>query len=237
MVASEHSKSIARIEIIAPQGEVTIHTLCLGDSAILPAVAESFNRAGRLLGRYVERDGLITIPGRSVGSVHLSAGSGSFCLAQVCIKTGLDLAQRTRREELARHIETETARWYADGEVLPPWSTLRLKIVTTVETQKLSNELPETFSGTRTLTQYAYFRTQGPPGLATLSTPIGATSPMVYNKGKATVTNGSATVDGTDVEWTSVLVGAEFHVDQDATLYRIVSVQEDPAPTDAGSSI
>jgi hypothetical protein len=49
-------------------------------------------------------------------------------------------------------------------------------------------------------------------------------SPIVYNLGVATVTNGSPTVTGTGGVWTAAMVGRQFRVGYNAPIYTIIAV-------------
>ena len=106
---------------------------------------------------------------------------------------GLDGMERLSRQEMIQRIADEFARWgNREGDVLPPWSSLRLRVTTTVDVRAHS-PLNSGFSGTRSLTQCAYFRTQGPPGLAaydlpqnhplSLAPPSGGTSAPAFKSG------------------------------------------------------
>jgi hypothetical protein len=114
---------------------------------------------------------VIEVPGRDVVSVRLDADGDPFCLTRVCVVTGIDQADRIQREEMVRHMVGALALWQADDEVLEPWSRYRLKLVTTLEVRDFPHDAA--FNTTRTITQCAYFRTEGPPGLASYSVPIG----------------------------------------------------------------
>src|SRR6185436_6147170 len=62
------------------------------------------------------------------------------------------------------------------GEVLEPHTSYRLKVVTTLQTQGMSPP-------TQPQIEFAYFRTEGPPGLTILSTPIGQHNPTEFDNG------------------------------------------------------
>ena len=69
---------------------------------------------------------------------------------------------------------TETERWKQTGAVLKPDTDYRIRIRTRIDA---AGSAP--LSGTRTVEQveYAYFRTEGAPGLANLSVPLAAPEP------------------------------------------------------------
>jgi hypothetical protein len=69
---------------------------------------------------------------------------------------------------MIRHIVEETARWSQEGEVLEPYTQYRLKAVTTLQTAEFPDRR---FNKTREQTEYAFFRTEGPPGVTALLPP------------------------------------------------------------------
>ena len=79
---------------------------------------------------------------------------------------------RDWREELERHVQQQTRFWAGEGAVFEPHTVYRLGVTTRVEARGL-DALPG-FQRTMTLVEYAWFRTEGPPGLATLSAPEGS---------------------------------------------------------------
>lgn len=82
---------------------------------------------------------------------------------------------------LVRHFEDEFVRWTQTGDVLEPHTTYRLKVKTSMKVRgegKLAGYKPEP-----TATEYAYFRTNGPPGVASLTAPAG-TDPNSLPAGK-----------------------------------------------------
>ena len=96
---------------------------------------------------------------------------GSGCVTRICGRYGPDRAAVDQVEEMAQHIVDATGVWSDVGAVLEPDTTYRVRVVTTVEAVgegELSGE-PEV---EEEITELAYFRTEGPPGLTTLSTPV-----------------------------------------------------------------
>jgi hypothetical protein len=161
---------IVRVTVTAPADQVALHRVCHGTRA-RRVIGHAFDRNGRELGAFSDANGAIDVPGRDVVSVRLDADGGRFCLTRVCVVIGIDQADRIQREEMVRHMVDELARWQADDEVLEPWSRYRLKLVTTLEVRDFPHDAA--FNTTRTITQCAYFRTEGPPGLASYSVPVG----------------------------------------------------------------
>ena len=163
--------TIVRVTVTSPADQVALHRICY-TTRERHVIGQAFDRHGRDLGSYIDTNGLIDIPGRDLVSVRLDADGDPFCLTRVCIVVGLDQADRIEREEMVRHVVDELAHWHAeDDEVLEPWSRYRLRVVTAVEVRDFPYDAA--FNTTHTITQCAYFRTEGPPGLATYSVPIG----------------------------------------------------------------
>jgi hypothetical protein len=73
---------------------------------------------------------------------------------------------------LVRHFEDEFARWSQTGEVLEPHTNYRLKVVTTMNVRG-EGQLSRYTRNERAV-EFAYFRTDGPPGVARLTPPIGS---------------------------------------------------------------
>jgi hypothetical protein len=161
---------IVRVTVTAPADQVALHRVCHGTRA-RRVTGHAHDRNGRELGSFTDANGVIEVPGRDVVSVRLDMDGDAFCLTRVCVVVGIDQADRIQREEMVRHMVDELARWQADDEVLEPWSRYRLKLVTTLEVRDFPHDAA--FNRTRTITQCAYFRTEGPPGLASYSVPIG----------------------------------------------------------------
>jgi hypothetical protein len=161
---------IVQVRVSAPQDQAALHRVCYGTRA-RAVTALAYDRNGLGLGAFRDENGVIAVPGRDVVSVQLDADGDAFCLTRACVVIGLDQADRIQREEMVRHIIDELARWQADDEVLEPWSRYRVKLVTTLEVRDFPHDA--SFNTTRTIAQCAYFRTEGPPGLASYSVPIG----------------------------------------------------------------
>ncbi|MDA0167647.1 DUF1080 domain-containing protein [Solirubrobacter taibaiensis] len=160
------AQSITTVRIRSAPGETLLHRLCLTGEAV---TAVGIGRDGTEVAG-VTRDGRIEVAADDLTSVRIEGATG-ICLVRVCVNTGQDPAEVSRHDAMTQHLRQELARWGSTGEVLEPDSDYRLRIVTTLQT----SEFPyaASFNTTRTQTEYAYFRTSGPPGLTTLSTPIG----------------------------------------------------------------
>ena len=98
-------------------------------------------------------------------------GSARTYLFKICAVIAANPAEVARREEMARHLQDEMARWSQVDTVLEPYHAYRLAVVTTVSAEG-EGEL-QGYSEHLTLKSFACFRTEGPPGLTNLSIPIG----------------------------------------------------------------
>jgi hypothetical protein len=137
---------------------------------------------GTIFGPFANQGNVIEVSGQRIGQVILNS-QGDICLLKICALFGPDPAELNRRQEMARHLENEVARWETEGEVLEPFSAYRLTIKTAIDAYGVGE-----LSGERHLshTEYAYFRTEGPPGLTRLSLPAGldpATDAVKFESG------------------------------------------------------
>ena len=87
----------------------------------------------------------------------------ALCLLSIC---------DVRGPLLVRHFEQELARWKQQAEVLEPHTQYRLKIVTSIRAR--GEGKLRWYSEKKEVTEFAYFRTEGPPGVAKLTAPIGS---------------------------------------------------------------
>ncbi len=168
---------ITRFVIHPPNNKTFLHEVCYLCPAVSPVEAQAigFDADGQSFGPYFPQDGVIDVVGGEMIDVHVHGPRG-FCIVQVCVTIGPDPAEVTLREEMLEHLREELARWSQTGAVLEPDTRYRLKVVTSVET----TDAP---IGDFEQTEFAYFRTEGPPGLATLSVPSGAPNPNEFQSG------------------------------------------------------
>lgn len=161
---------IKRIVVICPGSETTLHQICF----VCPQVghpgarALGFDAAGNLYGPFPQVGSLIEVTGDKIIKVEITGRQG-FCLVEICMVVGADAAVVDQREEMMQHLRDELGRWSQVGDVLAPHTTYRLKVVTKIQT----DEAP---LGEFDQTEFAYFRTEGPPGLTSLSVPPGASA-------------------------------------------------------------
>lgn len=163
---------IVELRIEAPSDELGLHRVCRITKSGGAVVATARDARGAVLGRYAADKDRIEVPGRELAELAVSGSSEHFSLVRVCWVVGVSEAERRSREEMVHHIQRETARWQDEGAVLAPFTSYRLDVTTTVEIRGFAYDAR--FNGTRTIAQSAYFRTEGPPALAALSTPRGS---------------------------------------------------------------
>lgn len=113
----------------------------------------------------------LKVSGQSLTLVRVRPYS-QMCLFEICARVG-GLSD-PQRQEMATHQQNELARWSQEAEVLEPHTTYRLRVKTQLRTQGAGDYASiAAFNKNWDLVEYAYFRTQGPPSLTSLSVPIG----------------------------------------------------------------
>lgn len=161
---------IKRIVVACGQGETTLHQFCF----VCPpegrpgARAVGFDAAGNRYGPFPQVGSLIEVTGDKIIKLEIT-GRGGFCLVEICLAVGADPAAVDQRDKMMQHARDELARWSQVGDVLEPHTTYRLKVVTKIQTADAS-------LGDFDQVEFAYFRTEGPPGLTSLSVPIGTSA-------------------------------------------------------------
>ena len=113
----------------------------------------------------------VRISGSELVGVLLISGTSSVCISQICLTFSPDPNRVAEREAMTLHLREEVTRWQQVGTVLRPHSQYRLKVITTAEV-KGEGEL-SSYENSFTQSEYAFFRTEGPPVLANLSLPVG----------------------------------------------------------------
>ena len=165
------NRPIVRIVVIAFEPSTTlVHQLCPERAGECEVTVDAYDGAGRRLSRTPLLDGRAEVDGRGASRFVVSAGRCGFCLTRVCALVGLSASDQAALGLIAAHTVEELARWQADGDVLPPHATFRLRIQTVVDVRiPPGSKAPGGFAGARQIIQVAYFRTEGPPGLAALT--------------------------------------------------------------------
>ena len=161
---------LKRIRINSSGVEVFLHKLCIISTATSPGItASAFDVDSKQIGIFVSQDNVVEITAENISRVQLNSNN-EIRLLKICAVFGADPKEVEHRQEMENHLKSEVARWSQEGEVLEPFSAYQLKIVTGIDAYGEG-----ALSGSRNLTQteYAYFRTEGPPGLTKLSLPPG----------------------------------------------------------------
>ena len=162
---------ILRIRIDAPQNEAVLVEIC----SVCAVKGEpdvsitAIDANGSQSGPYLPVDGTVKVPGPRVRAVRVD-GSGRICLIRVCVTYSPDADAVAAAQEMQKNLTDSMALWGDEGEVLHPNSDYRISVVT--EVRAIGEGALSGVSHTRTVTQLGYFKTQGPPALTSLSTPV-----------------------------------------------------------------
>ena len=166
-----------RVEIIPPEPvtEVVV-TLPDVDGQRVPVYGLGVDAQGNQYGPFLSSGGILTVTGDAMTVIVLTGREG-LCLARVCCIVGQSAQQAAQSQAMMQHIIDELVLWSQTGEVLEPNTDYRLTVVTKVETSQ-NNIGPDS-----QVTEMAYFRTEGPPGLTTLSVPLTAKAADNFRSG------------------------------------------------------
>ena len=127
----------------------------------------------------------ITLKGERLVEAELMARTAIRVVA-VCYVVGPGKQEQTDLQVILDHLQQEMLRWSEAGDILKPHTRYRLKSVTTIDAVPegdLFGEPPIALEQT----EYAYFRTEGPPGLSALSVPDGDPQPAAFASGLDTL--------------------------------------------------
>jgi hypothetical protein len=152
-------------------------TMYLHDMLYAPItqiIGLAITTSGRRSNSVLPKDDMIEIEMDDIDHVEIS-GNGEICLAGICAIFSPTTAAQQRQKERVNHLQAELARWQEQGIVLEPETTYRLKVLTTLEA-KGEGVLKGKDQPEKTVEEYAYFQTGGPPGtnVEPYSTPMGA---------------------------------------------------------------
>ena len=93
-----------------------------------------------------------------------------ICLTEICGKFAADPQSLAAVAAGLAHNQSAGARWSDVGNVLEPHTIYRLRVATRTDVAAFAPD--PSFNTPRNIVQAAFFRTEGPPGLAQLSVPI-----------------------------------------------------------------
>lgn len=155
---------ITRIVVQAP--ETFLQELCFEP---VPITVTCSDRSGTIYDSSTVDSSTIKVTGKEIISVHLS-GEYPLQIEKICISLPPDPADVIVREEMRKHLVKEMATWSKTGEVLEPDTIYRLTVVTEVKAEGEGEQL-NNYSYSQIQTEYAFFRTEGPPGLKRLMPP------------------------------------------------------------------
>ncbi len=188
---------ITHLVLAIPNNEALLKEICFiceANGAGSGISATGWNADNDSFGPFQAQGNVVRVEGKELRRVRV-AGEQGLCIVQICANIGPDPAEKAEREEMAQHLIDELARWSTEGEVLDPHAIYRVKLTTTIKTIGMGDYSSDsTFNKEHELTEYAYFRTEGAPGLADLSLPANTD-----NEDEATLVDGEGnfiTVNG-----------------------------------------
>ncbi|MCD0170330.1 hypothetical protein [Deinococcus sp. 23YEL01] len=167
---------ISQLDILADSAEAR-HVLSVTFRKTPETWAIGYNSA-RKSRVYPIRKGEIIVHGPDIAGVELHAKTSSH-LVRLCALLDPDPSEVLSREEMTQYLRASLTRWSQTGEVFAAYSTYRLKVVTRVEADSTVAE----YRRNEKLTDVAYFRTEGPPGLTRLQPPAAHPTPDTFSSG------------------------------------------------------
>jgi hypothetical protein len=173
---------IATVVITGPPDGAGIASVCTDAIGGAEVEATADFADGTQGGPFLAVDGHIVIDAEAIAAVRVHPPEfETFRVLEVCAAFGPDPNDVEERQELEQHVQTSTAQWSQVGAVLEPNTTYRLTVLTRAEATG-EGELAG-WSDELEQTEIAYFRTEGPPGLARLSVPVGHPDPGSFDSG------------------------------------------------------
>jgi hypothetical protein len=162
---------IVLVVIEAPQDEATLLQLCY-ECAGPPALqveAIGVDVDGNQHGPFYPVGDTITVEVDKLRGV-LVRGKPPVCLLEVCVTFPPDGDAVAAAEDMQQRLVDAMALWGGVGEVLEANTDYRVRVVTKVE--GVGEGALAGTNKTHEVTELSYFRTEGPPALVTLSTPV-----------------------------------------------------------------
>jgi hypothetical protein len=213
--------AMTRLVVHASGNEKLVHEVCFACDQPVGPYSSGYDDHGVLHGPFIPVGHTLTIDVPLPTVVVTS--DGAFCLEQICVTPDREAGALVRREEKIDHIREELSRWSDEAPVLEPNTEYQLTIKTRAELE-----------GVRAwdLTENAYFRTEGPPGLVTLTVPEG-TQKETFDSGLEDLTRYVGETDPPTVPspgekpllfrpfYRAYDVGVEFNESYVETMYRM----------------
>jgi hypothetical protein len=235
---NEINSGMHQPSIIGQNGTAITRVVIDGTETVLQQVCFQCSTRGRVAAVGVTTSGAATTPVSAVnGQVQVTGGAenltsvrlfGSVCVLQICATFGPSQQEKDQVLAMAQHVTDAMVHWTEEGEVLEPHAAWRLAVETRAE---VNDRTPSLLAQTH----YAYFRTEGPPGLTTLSVPEGHPNPDEFRKNTglddltryvrqtipATVPAPGGKIPLPRPVFRAYDVGVEFNEDYVDTMYRL----------------
>ena len=170
------------IKLPQPAKEVKLIVKTTEDIAVSDVTG--YDASGKTVEPAVKSGSTIIVSGRErkqmITRVVVINNDADFCLLAVCISVGVSYDEISLRLAMEKHLRNEMARWEQTEVVLEPYTIYRLKIVTTLNAEGKG----ELFGYSENLKQeeFAYFQTEGPPGLTDRKLGSGLDDLVLYVK-------------------------------------------------------
>jgi hypothetical protein len=161
---------ITHLSITSKTDDIGLHRLRFDCSVSLGPTATAFDTNNVASRPFYAQENVIEIAGDAISELVIDSRS-EICLVEMCVTMGPSAEELKTRDALAQRMKDALTRWSAVGDVLEPYSSYRLRIETGVDKGGFDGS---GFNGTASQVEYAYFKTDGPPGLANFTLPPNA---------------------------------------------------------------
>lgn len=145
-----------------------------------PPVVSAWDRNGVLLGPVTVVQGQAILVAHcpfdfrfhadGISRIHIAGGNHILWVAELCGILAPSPALLAAANEATARNQSATALWSDTGAVLEPHTVYRLRVATRMQPREF--RFDHNFNKDRDAIQAAFFRTEGPPGLVTLSKPL-----------------------------------------------------------------
>lgn len=172
---------ISALFVDAPKDETFLVEACLRcSSGGLELEVFAVDSGGSRSGPYLPTGDVVDVPVGDIRGVVIQSREPA-CLLEACFEFAPDATEVSARQDMAKRLSDSMALWGDEGEVLQPSSDYRLAVTTKVEA--IGEGALSGHNHTYDLTELSYFKTQGPPALAVLSTPVNQPSGEAFDSG------------------------------------------------------